>query len=128
MYFSCLLIRYQTYVDPKLRKDPWTLAEDEVLLKQYDEYGNNWMVIASFLEGRFVCCVCVLFSPFGCAFGFPQRHLGFMNLSTEKRGKYEEIGWTQMTCCNNTISRSYQMVMVSVLEGTSAFVFIRSLV
>lgn len=44
--------RYQNYLRPSIEKSVWTPQEDEILLKQYEIYGNKWNCIAKNMKGR----------------------------------------------------------------------------
>ena len=44
--------RYNNTLDPKIRKDEWTLKEDQKLLEFYQKYGPKWALISSNFEGR----------------------------------------------------------------------------
>lgn len=44
--------RWTNYVNPELKKDPWTTEEEELLLRKYNELGPRWHTIASFLGSR----------------------------------------------------------------------------
>jgi hypothetical protein len=40
------------HLDPEVNKAPWTAAEDEILLEQYNGLGGKWTEIAKVLPGR----------------------------------------------------------------------------
>jgi hypothetical protein len=44
--------RWSNYVNPNLLKTEWTEAEDDILLRAYQEVGPKWFMIASYLPGR----------------------------------------------------------------------------
>jgi hypothetical protein len=44
--------RYQNYLAPTLRSDPWSPAEDALLLEKYAEFGSRWNPIADFFTDR----------------------------------------------------------------------------
>jgi hypothetical protein len=44
--------RFRNYLDPNLRQDPWSPAEDELLLQKFIELGSRWAEIGQFFAGR----------------------------------------------------------------------------
>ncbi|KAH0788933.1 Myb-like DNA-binding domain containing protein [Histomonas meleagridis] len=44
--------RWNNYVNPDLRKDPWTPEEDKILEEKYAEIGPKWNKLARFLSNR----------------------------------------------------------------------------
>lgn len=44
--------RYLNYLKPSIKQRGWTVEEDELLHKLYDEFGNKWSKIAAALQGR----------------------------------------------------------------------------
>lgn len=44
--------RWNNYVNPEVKKDPWTDDEDAQLLSKYEELGPRWHTIASFFANR----------------------------------------------------------------------------
>jgi hypothetical protein len=44
--------RYQNYLAPSLRADPWTAQEDALLLEKCAQYGTKWNKIAEFFTDR----------------------------------------------------------------------------
>jgi hypothetical protein len=44
--------RYVNFLDPDLKKTPWTKEEDKILYEQQKLQGNKWTLIANFLPGR----------------------------------------------------------------------------
>ena len=44
--------RYVNFLDPELKKSPWTKEEDKILYAQQKILGNKWTAIAKFLPGR----------------------------------------------------------------------------
>jgi hypothetical protein len=44
--------RYQNYLCPALRSDPWTPEEDSLLMQKCAEYGTKWNKIAEFFHDR----------------------------------------------------------------------------
>jgi hypothetical protein len=44
--------RYQNYLAPTLRVDPWSPEEDMLLLEKYAEFGSRWNAIAKFFTNR----------------------------------------------------------------------------
>mmetsp|Transcript_1079 Transcript_1079/g.1607 ORF Transcript_1079/g.1607 Transcript_1079/m.1607 type:complete len:547 (-) Transcript_1079:1594-3234(-) len=44
--------RWSLNLDPSINKGPWTLAEDEKLLRLHKKLGNRWSELASHVEGR----------------------------------------------------------------------------
>jgi hypothetical protein len=53
--------RWTNYLDPSIKKDPWTAAEDNVIRDLHLWYGNQWAEIAKKLPGR-PCTLYVSFS------------------------------------------------------------------
>lgn len=43
-YFNCL--------DPKIKNSLWTVEEEKILLKKYQQYGSHWSKIKRYLPGR----------------------------------------------------------------------------
>ncbi|KAH0795990.1 Myb-like DNA-binding domain containing protein [Histomonas meleagridis] len=44
--------RWNNYINPDLRKDPWTPEEDKILEEKYAEIGPKWNKLARFFENR----------------------------------------------------------------------------
>ncbi|KAH9943120.1 uncharacterized protein BXZ73DRAFT_87524 [Epithele typhae] len=44
--------RWQRTLDPSLRRGPWTAEEDEQLRRAVAVFGNAWIEVAQFVEGR----------------------------------------------------------------------------
>lgn len=44
--------RYNNYLSPDMTNLPWTREEDDLLRQKVDEYGNHWVIIATFFVGR----------------------------------------------------------------------------
>jgi hypothetical protein len=44
--------RYRNYLDPALRHDPWSEAEDRLLFEKFAELGPRWSMIEQFFKGR----------------------------------------------------------------------------
>ena len=52
--FNCLSPppRWHNQLDPSISKEPWTAAEDRVLLEAFQLHGNRWAEISRQLPGR----------------------------------------------------------------------------
>lgn len=44
--------RWKNYLSPKVCKEPWTHAEDQLLQEKYKELGSQWSVIAKYFPSR----------------------------------------------------------------------------
>ncbi|KAH0791403.1 Myb-like DNA-binding domain containing protein [Histomonas meleagridis] len=44
--------RWKNYLNPELRRDPWTPEEDRLLCQKHDELGAKWNKIARFFNNR----------------------------------------------------------------------------
>ena len=44
--------RYVNFLDPSLKKTPWTSEEDGILCQQQKILGNKWTEISKYLPGR----------------------------------------------------------------------------
>jgi hypothetical protein len=44
--------RWFNHLDPKLLSNPWSLAEDQKLLEEYNRHGPSWVKIARLIPGR----------------------------------------------------------------------------
>jgi hypothetical protein len=44
--------RWRESLDPTIDRSEWTLAEDQLLMEKYEEYGSQWQKIAFFFDGR----------------------------------------------------------------------------
>jgi hypothetical protein len=44
--------RWQNYIASPANSDPWTEAEDALLIEKADECGHRWKQISAFLPGR----------------------------------------------------------------------------
>ncbi|KAG8374884.1 hypothetical protein BUALT_Bualt10G0041900 [Buddleja alternifolia] len=44
--------RWHNHLDPAIKKDPWSEAEEEILAHYHQIFGNKWAEIAKFLPGR----------------------------------------------------------------------------
>ncbi|CAM9631261.1 unnamed protein product, partial [Scytosiphon promiscuus] len=44
--------RWHNQLDPAIKKDPWTKAEEDVLMRAHSVHGNKWAEIAKILPGR----------------------------------------------------------------------------
>ena len=44
--------RWCNYINPELRKDPWTEEEDKILEEKYAEFGPKWNKLAKFFNNR----------------------------------------------------------------------------
>ncbi|KAM3139035.1 hypothetical protein pb186bvf_008846 [Paramecium bursaria] len=44
--------RYLNKLDPSISKEPWTKAEDEIILQVYKEHGPKWSIASKQMKGR----------------------------------------------------------------------------
>eukprot|EP00291_Cryptomonas_curvata_P004205 CAMPEP_0172176412 /NCGR_PEP_ID=MMETSP1050-20130122/14793_1 /TAXON_ID=233186 /ORGANISM="Cryptomonas curvata, Strain CCAP979/52" /LENGTH=347 /DNA_ID=CAMNT_0012848671 /DNA_START=120 /DNA_END=1160 /DNA_ORIENTATION=- len=44
--------RWHNQIDPSVRKDPWTLEEDAMLVRAHRQFSNRWAEIAKLIPGR----------------------------------------------------------------------------
>ncbi|EAY09728.1 Myb-like DNA-binding domain containing protein [Trichomonas vaginalis G3] len=44
--------RWNNYLNPFLRNDPWSPQEDELLLSKFKEFGQKWRKISKFFVNR----------------------------------------------------------------------------
>ncbi|CAM9192700.1 unnamed protein product [Ectocarpus sp. 4 AP-2014] len=44
--------RWHNQLDPAIKKDPWTKAEEDTLMRAHSIHGNKWAEIAKILPGR----------------------------------------------------------------------------
>lgn len=44
--------RYLNHLDPSVKKDSWSVEEDETLMKAHQQLGNQWAKISALLPGR----------------------------------------------------------------------------
>lgn len=44
--------RYMNYLSPLMTNLPWTRMEDDILRSKVSQYGNHWVLISSFFQGR----------------------------------------------------------------------------
>eukprot|EP00587_Corethron_hystrix_P000658 CAMPEP_0113313080 /NCGR_PEP_ID=MMETSP0010_2-20120614/9644_1 /TAXON_ID=216773 ORGANISM="Corethron hystrix, Strain 308" /NCGR_SAMPLE_ID=MMETSP0010_2 /ASSEMBLY_ACC=CAM_ASM_000155 /LENGTH=239 /DNA_ID=CAMNT_0000169015 /DNA_START=138 /DNA_END=857 /DNA_ORIENTATION=+ /assembly_acc=CAM_ASM_000155 len=44
--------RWETILDPTLKRGDWTLEEDEIIINKNTSLGNRWVKISKFLYGR----------------------------------------------------------------------------
>lgn len=44
--------RWRNHLDPGNSKEPWTEEEDQTLIKLHEQYGNQWVKIATMMPGR----------------------------------------------------------------------------
>lgn len=44
--------RYHNHLAPDIKKEPWSAAEEALLLEAHAQYGNHWAQIAKILPGR----------------------------------------------------------------------------
>eukprot|EP00658_Telonema_sp_P-2_P019886 TRINITY_DN1781_c0_g1_i4.p1 TRINITY_DN1781_c0_g1~~TRINITY_DN1781_c0_g1_i4.p1 ORF type:complete len:246 (+),score=31.39 TRINITY_DN1781_c0_g1_i4:175-912(+) len=44
--------RYHNHLAPDIKKEPWSAAEESLLLDAHSKYGNHWAQIAKLLPGR----------------------------------------------------------------------------
>jgi hypothetical protein len=44
--------RFKNYLDPNLRQDAWSAAEDELLVQKFIELGSKWAEIGQFFDRR----------------------------------------------------------------------------
>ena len=51
------MYRWKFYLDPELRREEWSMQEEDVLFKSQIVYGSKWKIIKKLLEGRYVFVV-----------------------------------------------------------------------
>jgi hypothetical protein len=44
--------RFTYFLDPRIRKDPWTQEEDDRLIEKVAQYKKQWIKLVQFFEGR----------------------------------------------------------------------------
>lgn len=44
--------RWLNYLSPNVRKSPWTVEEDKLLIDKINELGTHWSSIAKYFDGR----------------------------------------------------------------------------
>jgi hypothetical protein len=44
--------RWRNHLDPLTNREPWTPEEDAVLIQLHEQYGNQWVKIATMMQGR----------------------------------------------------------------------------
>lgn len=44
--------RYRNYVNPDINKSPWTVEEEELLLKKHEELGSKWSQLKKYFYKR----------------------------------------------------------------------------
>ncbi|EAY19419.1 Myb-like DNA-binding domain containing protein [Trichomonas vaginalis G3] len=44
--------RWNNYLNPNLRDDPWTIEEDKLLIAKYRQFGTHWSKISKFFAHR----------------------------------------------------------------------------
>lgn len=44
--------RWNKQLDPKIKKEPWTLDEEKIVLEKIKIYGTSWVSIAKYIPGR----------------------------------------------------------------------------
>ncbi|KAJ6251451.1 transcription repressor myb5 [Anaeramoeba flamelloides] len=44
--------RWKNQLDPKIKRTPWTVDEDRILIERHIEFGNKWSNLKQFLPGR----------------------------------------------------------------------------
>ena len=44
--------RYQHFLAPSIKRNPWTIEEDALLIQYHQLYGPDWAKIADFFPGR----------------------------------------------------------------------------
>ena len=46
------MCRWHNHLNPEIKKGPWTIEEDEILIAKHSLHGNKWAKIATYLPGR----------------------------------------------------------------------------
>ena len=55
-----LIVRWHNHLNPEIDKSAWTEAEDELIYRLQQKYGNRWAEIAKYLPGRYEECLASL--------------------------------------------------------------------